>query len=90
LTPFPIETAKKFAEACGVQNLELRAANITDVTPEWGKFDYIITHGVFSWVPHDVAEKVLQICAEQLTPNGLAYNSFNTYPGWHMRMCQPG
>jgi methyltransferase-like protein len=41
---------------------------------------------VFSWVPHDVAEKVLHICAEQLTPNGVAYVSFNTYPGWHARM----
>lgn len=81
-----IETAKKFADASGVQNLDLRAASIADVTPEWGKFDYIIAHGVFSWVPHDVAEKVLQICAEQLTPNGLAYISFNTYPGWHVRM----
>ena len=57
-----------------------------EVTPEWGKFDYIIAHGVFSWVPHEVAEKVLQICGEQLTPNGVAYVSFNTYPGWHMRM----
>lgn len=81
-----IETAKKFAAASGVENLDLRAASITDVTPEWGTFDYIIVHGVFSWVPHDVAEKVLQICAEQLTPNGLAYISFNTYPGWHVRM----
>jgi SAM-dependent methyltransferase len=81
-----IESAKKFAAACGVTNLELRAANILDVTPEWGKFDYIIVHGVFSWVPQEVAEKVLQICAEQLTPNGLAYISFNTYPGAHMRM----
>jgi SAM-dependent methyltransferase len=81
-----IETAKKFAEACGVKNLDLRAADITDVTPEWGRFDYIIAHGVFSWVPREVAEKVLQICAEQLTPSGLAYISFNTYPGWHVRM----
>ena len=81
-----IDTAKKFAAASGVQNLDLRAASITDVTPEWGQFDYIIAHGVLSWVPHDVAEKVLQICAEQLTPNGLAYISFNTYPGWHVRM----
>lgn len=81
-----IEIAKKFAEASGVKNLDLRAANITDVTPQWGKFDYIIAHGVFSWIPHEVAEKVLQICAEQLTPNGLAYISFNTYPGWHVRM----
>jgi SAM-dependent methyltransferase len=81
-----IETAQKFAAASGVQNLELRAANIMDVTPQWGKFDYVIAHGVFSWVPHEVAEKVLQICAEQLTPNGVAYISFNTYPGWHVRM----
>lgn len=81
-----IETAKKFAEASGVKNLDLRAASIAEVTPDWGKFDYIIAHGVFSWIPHDVAEKVLQICAEQLTPNGLAYISFNTYPGWHVRM----
>ncbi len=81
-----IETAKEFAAASGVENLDLRAANITEVTPEWGKFDYIIAHGVFSWVPHDVAEKVLKICAEQLTASGLAYISFNTYPGWHVRM----
>ncbi len=81
-----IESAKQFAAACGVTNLDLRAANITEVTPQWGKFDYIITHGVFSWVPHEVAEKVLQICAEQLAPNGVAYISFNTYPGGHMRM----
>jgi SAM-dependent methyltransferase len=81
-----IEAAKRFAAASGVQNLELRAADILDVTPHWGQFDYIIVHGVFSWVPHEVAEKVLQICAEQLTPNGVAYISFNTYPGWHVRM----
>jgi SAM-dependent methyltransferase len=81
-----IETATRFAQACGVNNLDLRAANITEVTPQWGQFDYIIAHGVFSWVPHEVAEKVLQLCGELLTPNGLAYISFNTYPGWHTRM----
>jgi SAM-dependent methyltransferase len=81
-----IETAREFAAASDVKNLDLRAASIADVTPEWGKFDYVIAHGVFSWVPRDVAEQVLQICAEQLTQNGLAYISFNTYPGWHGRM----
>jgi SAM-dependent methyltransferase len=81
-----IETAKKFADAVGVKNLDLRAASITDVDPSWGQFDYIVTHGVFSWIPNEVADKVLQICREQLTPNGVAYISFNTYPGWHVRM----
>jgi SAM-dependent methyltransferase len=81
-----IATASQFAAACGVKNLELRAADIADVAPEWGTFDYIIAHGVLSWVPPEVAEKVLQICAAQLSPKGLAYISFNTYPGWHARM----
>src|SRR5262245_42743715 len=90
LVPSQIEAARKFADGCGVKNLELRAANITEVTPAWGNFDYIIAHGVFSWVPPEVAEKVLQICGEQLTRNGLAYISFNTYPGWHARMWARG
>lgn len=81
-----LETAKQFAAASGVQNLDLRAANIIDVTPQWGEFDYIIAHGVFSWVAREVADKVLRICAEQLAPSGVAYISFNTYPGWHLRM----
>jgi methyltransferase-like protein/trans-aconitate methyltransferase len=81
-----IETAKEFARGSGVTNLELRAASIADITSEWGKFDYIVAHGVFSYVPPDVAEKLLQICVGQLTANGVAYISFNTYPGWHARM----
>lgn len=86
LVPSQIETARKFASGSGVTNLDLRAASITDVTPEWGKFDYIVAHGVFSYVPPDVAQQMLQICAAQLTANGVAYVSFNTYPGWHARM----
>jgi len=81
-----IESARKFATACSLTNLDLRAANIMEVTPGWGQFDYIIAHGVFSWVPHEVAEKVLQLCGELLAPNGLAYISLNTYPGAHARM----
>ena len=27
----------------------------------------------------------MQICGRNLVPNGVAYVSYNTYPGWHMR-----
>jgi methyltransferase-like protein len=40
---------------------------------------------VYSWVPPEVQDKILRICEEQLAPHGVAYISFNTYPGWHMR-----
>jgi methyltransferase-like protein len=58
--------------------------DIMDVDVRLGQFDYIIAHGVFSWVPPEVQEKVLEICRRNLSRNGVAYVSYNTYPGWHM------
>ena len=68
----------------GLKNIELKAMSITDVDQSMGKFDYIITHGVFSWVPDFVREKMLEICGTMLTDNGIAYVSYNTLPGWNM------
>lgn len=68
-----------------LDNVELRHASITDFGPEEGQFDYIICHGVFSWVPRPVQESIIKICKQNLSANGIAYVSYNTYPGWHMR-----
>lgn len=50
-----------------------------------GQFDYIIVHGVYSWVPGIVRDKILQLLGECLAPNGIAYISYNVLPGWRMR-----
>jgi SAM-dependent methyltransferase len=71
--------------AAGLTNVELRHADILDVSPDWGRFDYIIAHGVYSWVPPGVRDKLLRVCRENLAPQGVAYVSYNTYPGWHLR-----
>lgn len=68
-----------------LQNLRIKHASITEVDETWGTFDYIICHGVFSWVSNDVQEKILSISSKNLKPQGIAYISYNTYPGWHMR-----
>jgi methyltransferase-like protein/cyclopropane fatty-acyl-phospholipid synthase-like methyltransferase len=80
-----IEEGQAAIKELGLKNIELRHLSITDVDGTFGKFDYIICHGVYSWVPHDVQEKILKIGAEHLTPNGVMYVSYNTYPGWHLR-----
>ena len=72
-------------DALKLQNIQLEAMSILDVTPKFGQFDYIICHGVYSWVPPAVQEKILEICNVNLSRNGVAYVSYNTYPGWHMR-----
>jgi len=71
--------------ALGLNNIEIRRFDILGVTKQLGTFDYIIAHGVYSWVPDEVRGKLLQICRENLAPNGIAYVSYNTYPGWHFR-----
>jgi methyltransferase-like protein/SAM-dependent methyltransferase len=80
-----IDDGNKAVKELKIKNLELRHASITDITEKDGQFDYIICHGVYSWVPNVVQEKILDIIGKQMSPNGVAYISYNTYPGWHMR-----
>ena len=80
-----IASGQELVKQFGLKNLELRHASITDISPKEGMFDYIICHGVYSWVPEAVRDKIMEICQKQLTPNGVAYISYNTYPGWHLR-----
>src|SRR5258708_24289997 len=43
-------------------NLELRRASILDVDASWGQFDYVLCHGVYSWVLDAVQDKILSVC----------------------------
>ena len=80
-----VDDGQRLVQKLGLKNVTLRHASIMDVDESYGQFDYIITHGVFSWVPTEVREKIFDICSKRLAPNGVAYISYNTYPGWHMR-----
>jgi methyltransferase-like protein/2-polyprenyl-3-methyl-5-hydroxy-6-metoxy-1,4-benzoquinol methylase len=80
-----IAEGRSVVERLGLRNLDLRAMSIMDVDHRLGTFDYIVCHGVYSWVPEPVRDKILAICAESLAPDGIAYVSYNTYPGWHAR-----
>ncbi len=72
--------------ALGLGNIALRAMSIVDLVPEEpGTFDYIVCHGVYSWVPAEVQAAILAACRALLAKEGIAYVSFNTLPGWHMR-----
>jgi len=69
----------------GLSNVTLRAFNLAEVDASFGQFDYIVCHGVFSWVPEPVQDAILRVCAENLAPDGVAYVSYNVYPGWKAR-----
>jgi methyltransferase-like protein/cyclopropane fatty-acyl-phospholipid synthase-like methyltransferase len=78
------EDAIKSARALGLTNVDLRHASIMDVDDSFGEFDFVICHGVFSWIPREVQEKIFEICNRRLRPNGVALISYNVFPGWRM------
>ncbi|MCA9606834.1 MAG: methyltransferase domain-containing protein [Myxococcales bacterium] len=80
-----IERAMEARDRLGLDNLELRHANILELGDELGTFDYILCHGVFSWVPEPVRDKILAISKAHLTPHGVSYISYNCAPGWAFR-----
>ena len=68
-----------------LNNVRVLHRSITDSMDDLGEFDYILAHGVYSWVPRPVQDRLLEICGQHLAPNGIAYISYNTLPGWHVR-----
>jgi methyltransferase-like protein/cyclopropane fatty-acyl-phospholipid synthase-like methyltransferase len=84
LSKVQIDAGLANIKALGLKNIELKHCSITDIDESFGKFDYIICHGVLSWVPEFVREKILEISSKNLTENGIAYISYNTLPGWNM------
>lgn len=81
----PIARGAAMVAALGLRNIDLYHQDIREVSEGIGAFDYIIAHGLYSWVPPPVQDKILAICALHLRPNGVAYVSYNTYPGGRLR-----
>ncbi len=78
-----IEMAQSLAQECSLGNAQFRQADILKLGGELGEFDYIFTHGVYSWVDAAVRDKLLAICREHLAEQGIAYVGYKTYPAWH-------
>lgn len=82
-SPRQVEMGAGRAAALGLANVRIECRRIEELDAE--PFDFILCHGVFSWVERRVQERILRLCADALAPDGLAYISYNTMPGWHLR-----
>jgi methyltransferase-like protein/SAM-dependent methyltransferase len=81
----PIAKGARIIADLQLKNLELRQLDLLASPVSLGQFDYIIAHGVYSWVPAAVRDRILEICRSCLAPQGVAYISYNVYPGCHLR-----
>lgn len=79
------------ARNIGLKNLRLVHGDVLEINrATYGEFDYIIAHGLYSWTPEIVREKILAICRELLAAEGVAYVSYNAFPGCHLRQMMRG
>ena len=78
-----IEKGNEVIANAGLTNVSLVQSDIASIGSDIGTFDYIIAHGVYSWVDDGVKDALLRLIDEHLAEDGIAYVSYNTYPGWH-------
>jgi SAM-dependent methyltransferase len=82
LMPEHIGHARRLAAEAGVTNVQFRTADFVDPALDLPQFDYIVTHGVYSWVDATTQAALCHLIDRHLRPQGLAYVSYNAMPGW--------
>jgi methyltransferase-like protein/SAM-dependent methyltransferase len=81
----PMLKGQEMVAALGLKNINLSQLDLMALPAELGQFDYIIAHGLYSWVLPDVQDKLISVCKSHLSPQGVAFISYNTFPGGHLR-----
>lgn len=79
-----IALGQSMAADQGLDNIELSVCDLRDFAHDDGPFDYIIAHGLYSWIPDDARDAMMALVARHLSPEGIAHISYNTLPGWRV------
>jgi SAM-dependent methyltransferase len=78
-----IAGARELAGKAHLGNVTFWEASFADLDglplPE---FDFIVLHGIYTWVGDDNRRRVLEFLRSKLKPGGVVYLSYNSLPGW--------
>lgn len=85
LSPVAVARGQKTARDAGLTNVTLEVGDITTWQPRGGPFDYVVSDGIYSWVPTPVRDALMALVGRSLSPEGLAFFSYNVYPGCYTR-----
>jgi trans-aconitate methyltransferase len=85
-SPRQIDEATEIARACRLENVELRSTDFETLETGSGEFDYVLAHGLVSWISPDARRSLFRVTRSRLSAHGVAYVSFNVLPGWYERL----
>ena len=82
--PAHVRYGKYMAKKANLTNIHLYNMSFSEALKErkkFPKFDYIIFHGVYSWVANSVRKEMIKFCDKKIKNGGVVYNSYNALPG---------
>jgi SAM-dependent methyltransferase len=85
LSPSAIAAARTAVAELGLANVTLFEGDLSALPEALGEFDYMIAHGVYSWVAPSVRDAMLALAGRRLKRNGVLFVSYNVYPGGYVR-----
>lgn len=87
--PAHIDAAQRYAGNLGLDNVRYIERGFEDLVGEANAraldlpdFDFVVLHGVYSWISPGARQAVQRFIYERLKSGGLVYNSYNCLPGW--------
>ncbi|MDZ5647109.1 class I SAM-dependent methyltransferase [Nitrospirillum sp. BR 11828] len=88
--PVHIHSAENLRRTAGIDNAGFSASSFQDLaTEENGPIadcDFIVMHGIMSWVSETVRREIGAVIRRRLKPGGIVYASYNCQPGWAGKM----
>jgi SAM-dependent methyltransferase len=78
-----VNHGSRLATAAAIPNVFFHAADFAAALElELPQFDYIVAHGVYSWIDRASQRALRRFIDRRLKPGGLVYLSYNALPGW--------
>ncbi len=84
--PEHVAFANRAIQRTGLTNLKVIEASFSDLVSDpaslGGTFDFITTHGVYTWVRPEVQADLRTLIGRHSAPGCLIYIGYNALPGW--------
>ncbi|QYJ23711.1 methyltransferase domain-containing protein [Achromobacter sp. ES-001] len=76
-----VQRGQAISKQLKLDNVQLYCKDYASLSTDLGEFDYIIASGLYSYLPGEAAQALLETCAQRLSPLGLLYVDYHVYPG---------
>ena len=84
--PGHIADGRALADAAKIGNVTLEEGSFADLAagigPDLPPMDFIVLHGVYTWVTAEHRAAIVRFIDRRLKPGGIVYVSYNCLPGW--------